>query len=74
MISTVPYIYGVEYNVGIICRLGPLGFLGTADKAAGGNQGLLDQLAVLNWVKENADKFGGDPDKVRTNQGTAAVT
>merc|ERR1719150_3674772 len=72
--------YLLEQNVVLVTfnyRLGPLGFLGTADKAAGGNQGLLDQLAVLNWVKENADKFGGDPDKVTIfgeDSGAASVT
>ena len=58
-------------------RIGPLGFLGTADKAAGGNQGLLDQVMVLNWVKENIAKFGGDPDKVTIfgeDSGAASVT
>ena len=66
-----------EKTNGILCRLGPLGFLGTSDKAAGGNQGLLDQIMVLNWVKENIAKFGGDPDKVTMfgeDSGAASVT
>jgi para-nitrobenzyl esterase len=29
-----------------------------------GNLGLLDQVAVLEWIRDNAQAFGGDPDNV----------
>jgi len=50
-------------------RLGALGFLRLADLTGGripstGNEGLLDQLAALKWVKENIADFGGDPSNV----------
>jgi len=51
-------------------RLGVFGFLAMPEMArespngAAGNYGLLDQHAALRWVRENIDKFGGDPDKV----------
>jgi len=46
-------------------RLGVFGFFdheGLGDE--GGNQGLLDQVAVMAWVKKNIAKFGGDPKNV----------
>ena len=50
-------------------RVGPLGFLRlkeiTGDKIpATGNEGLLDQIAALQWVHDNITAFGGDPDNV----------
>lgn len=49
-------------------RLGALGFLHLAPFADGfegsGNVGLLDQVAALQWVRDNAAAFGGDPNQV----------
>lgn len=49
-------------------RLGALGFLSTpaldAEHTGSGNYGLLDQNAVLRWVRRNATAFGGDPGQV----------
>lgn len=50
-------------------RLGALGFV-HLDRACGpgfegsSNLGLRDQLAALEWVRENIDRFGGDPSNV----------
>ena len=50
-------------------RLGPLGYLRLADVtggkiAASGNEGMLDQVAALEWVRDNIAEFGGDPGNV----------
>lgn len=58
-------------------RLGPLGFLATDDKAAGGNFGIQDQILALKWVKANIEKFGGDAGKVTLlgeDSGAASAT
>lgn len=49
-------------------RLGPFGFLyldELFDQACQtSNLGLLDQIAALEWVRDNIAAFGGDPDNV----------
>lgn len=45
-------------------RLGALGFLRLPEIGAHGNQGLLDQVAALRWVRDNVAAFGGDPAEV----------
>ena len=41
-------------------RLGAFGFLGLDEEPFAPNAGLLDQLAVLDWVADHAAVFGGD--------------
>ncbi|MES5819915.1 carboxylesterase family protein [Streptomyces sp. RG80] len=43
-------------------RVGIEGFLNI--EGAPANRGLLDQVAALEWVRENIAAFGGDPDQV----------
>ena len=51
-------------------RLGVFGFFAHPEltkesgRNASGNYGLLDQIAALRWVKENAAAFGADPGNV----------
>jgi para-nitrobenzyl esterase len=50
-------------------RLGLLGYLHLADLAGdrwegSGNAGVLDLVQALEWVRDNAGAFGGDPNRV----------
>ncbi|MDQ1517429.1 MAG: para-nitrobenzyl esterase [Actinomycetota bacterium] len=45
-------------------RLGVFGFLALDDDRCVANAGVLDQVAVLEWVAEHAAAFGGDPGNV----------
>lgn len=51
-------------------RVGVLGFLAHPELTeesgydASGNYGLLDQIAALEWVKNNISNFGGDPGRI----------
>ncbi|MDE1986973.1 MAG: carboxylesterase/lipase family protein [Alphaproteobacteria bacterium] len=60
------------YDVVVVAlnhRLGLLGFLylgelGGEEYATSGNQGMLDIVDALKWVKQNIATFGGDPGNV----------
>src|SRR6266571_2779250 len=64
--------FAARHNIVVVTlnyRLGILGFVSLKDLAgedAGytGNCGLLDQIAALQWVRENIAAFGGEPDQV----------
>ena len=57
-------VIGVTLNY----RLGPMGFvcLPELKEEAGftGNYGLYDQLTAIEWVKDNIEAFGGDPENM----------
>jgi len=56
--------------VSVAYRVGQIGFLAHPELSAespngvSGNYGLLDQIAGLQWVKNNISAFGGDPGNV----------
>ena len=50
-------------------RLGPFGFLKLDEVTNGqikstGNEGLMDQKLAIEWVKENINEFGGNPENI----------
>ncbi|RAH70855.1 putative triacylglycerol lipase [Aspergillus aculeatinus CBS 121060] len=60
-------------------RVGPYGFLSGSEVLKGGssNNGLKDQIKVLQWVQTHITKFGGDPEHVvigGDSAGAASIT
>ena len=59
-------VVAVSFNY----RLGLLGYMDFSDIPGGenykdaSNLGLLDQIAALEWVKDNIQNFGGDPKQI----------
>ena len=57
-------VIGVTINY----RLGPLGFLCLpelqAEAGFTGNYGLFDQLTAIQWIRDNIEAFGGDPENI----------
>lgn len=67
---------GKVIEVTINYRLGAHGFLCLGTENIPGNAGMKDQLAALRWVKDNIDKFGGNPKDITIagySAGAAAV-
>jgi para-nitrobenzyl esterase len=73
--GAIPWYNGASFakqgdivTVSINYRLGALGFLNLAhlgdEVASSGATGILDQVAALEWVRDNIAAFGGDPSQV----------
>ncbi len=54
----------INYRVGILGFLAHPELSNEAAYKASGNYGLLDQIAALQWVRNNIEAFGGDPGNV----------
>lgn len=58
-------------------RLGVFGFLAhpaltkESPHQSSGNYGILDQIAAFHWIKENIKAFGGDPQNITADGGSA---
>lgn len=60
-------VFASQHNVVLVAanyRLGPFGWAYTGAGGATGNYGLMDQIAALEWVKDNIAAVGGDPTSV----------
>ena len=56
-------VVAINHRLGLFGYL-YLGELGGSEYATSGNQGMLDIVVALSWVKENIATFGGDPGNV----------
>jgi len=68
--NTPPLAQAGVVHVSVTGRICAIGFFAhpalTAEGRTGGsgNQGMLDLVAALKWVKKNIAAFGGDPDRI----------
>ncbi|HVS77112.1 MAG TPA: carboxylesterase family protein [Steroidobacteraceae bacterium] len=56
-------VVAINHRLGLFGYL-YLGELGGSEYSTSGNQGMLDIVAALRWVRENIATFGGDPGNV----------
>ena len=45
-------------------RLGALGLMTFGNNLLSGKMGLMDQLLALQWVQDNIESYGGNPEQV----------
>ena len=73
--GAIPWYNGTSFAtrgdivvVSINYRMGALGFADLSrygdEYATSGINGILDQVVALEWVRDNIENFGGDPDQV----------
>jgi para-nitrobenzyl esterase len=54
----------INYRVGLYGFLAHQLLSGESEHGVSGNYGLMDQIAALQWVRDNIGRFGGDPENV----------
>ena len=54
----------INYRVGMFGFFSHPALTAESPNHASGNQGILDQIAALKWVRDNIARFGGDPGNV----------
>ncbi len=57
-------VVSFNYRAGLFGFMAHPGLSRESEHGVSGNYGLLDQIAVLQWVRRNIAAFGGDPQRV----------
>ncbi|MGV1777094.1 carboxylesterase/lipase family protein [Agrobacterium fabrum] len=57
-------VVSINYRLNIFGFFGHLELTKNSRNKTSGNYGMLDQVAALQWAKNNIAAFGGDPDKI----------
>jgi para-nitrobenzyl esterase len=66
----VPYaqrdivVVSINYRLGVFGYLAHPALIAESEHGSAGNYGTLDQIAALEWVRDNIAQFGGDPGRV----------
>jgi para-nitrobenzyl esterase len=63
----------INYRVGVFGFLAHPGLTAENPEHTSGNYGLLDQVAALQWVRDNIAAFGGDPQRVTVSGQSAGA-
>ena len=54
----------INYRLGVMGYLAHPELVAESEHGVAGNYGTMDQIAALEWVRDNISGFGGDPDNV----------
>lgn len=57
-------VVSMNYRVGVFGYMAHPELSAETSYQGSGNYGFMDQLAALEWIQNNIEKFGGDPDNV----------
>lgn len=57
-------VVNCAYRLGVFGYYAHEALAAQSENGTTGNYGLLDQIAALQWVKENISAFGGDPERI----------
>ena len=54
-------LVSINYRLGVFGNMAHPLLTAESESNSSGNYGLMDQIAALEWIKENIDSFGGNP-------------